>query len=72
VISQEVLKWLRCPIDPARHAHLVDSETHLTCSRCQVRFRIQDGVPNMLVEEAELPEGCRRLSDLPCRRENRP
>lgn len=69
MIFNEVLKWLRCPIDPNRQAQLRDTETHLTCERCQVRFRIQDGVPNMLVDEAELPEGCRRLADLPCRRE---
>ncbi|MCX7700226.1 MAG: hypothetical protein N2039_05065 [Gemmataceae bacterium] len=68
MISPEALQWLRCPIDPERNARLVDEETHLRCEHCGVRFRIQDGVPNLLVDEAELPPGCRQLADLPCRR----
>ncbi len=25
----------------------------LTCLRCRLRFRIEDGIPNMLIEDAE-------------------
>jgi uncharacterized protein YbaR (Trm112 family) len=38
----------------------------LICSQCGVRFAIKDGIPNMIVEEAELPAGCTCLADLDC------
>jgi len=38
----------------------------LICSQCGVRFAIKDGIPNMIVEEAELPAGCSCLADLEC------
>jgi uncharacterized protein YbaR (Trm112 family) len=66
MINPEVLQWLRCPMDPQRQATLLDEETHLTCSRCRVRYRIRDGFPNMIVDEAELPEGCASRKNLPC------
>ncbi len=66
MLNPETLAILRCPIDPARNALLVDEETHLTCSNCQVRFRIRDGIPNLIADEAELPVGCARRSQLPC------
>ena len=62
----EALAWLRCPIDPARIATLVDEETHLVCSKCRVRFRVRDGIPNLLADDAELPEGCKNRKQLPC------
>ena len=66
MLSPELLAILRCPIDPARNATLIDEETHLTCSQCRVRFRVRDWIPNMLADEAELPAGCARRSQLPC------
>ncbi len=66
MLGPEVLAILRCPIDPGRHATLIDEETHLVCSNCRVRFRIRDGIPNLLADEAELPDGCARRNQLPC------
>ncbi len=66
MISQELLDILRCPQDPARQARLVDQETHLVCTRCGLKFAVRDGLPNMVVEEAELPPGCESLEELPC------
>jgi uncharacterized protein YbaR (Trm112 family) len=68
MIDPQSLQWLRCPIDPKRNAALVDDETHLTCANCQVRFRIRDGIPNLIADEAELPEGCTSKKQLPCQR----
>jgi uncharacterized protein len=68
MISQELLDILRCPQDPARQARLVDQETHLVCTRCGLKFAVRDGLPNMVVEEAELPPGCESLEQLPCQR----
>ena len=41
----------------------------LYCQRCRLKFAIKDGIPNMIVEEAELPPGCDSISQLPCQLE---
>jgi uncharacterized protein YbaR (Trm112 family) len=69
MISPELLEILRCPMDPGRKAHLLLEDNSLFCERCRLRFRIQDGFPVLVVEEAELPPGCESLSQLPCQRE---
>jgi uncharacterized protein YbaR (Trm112 family) len=43
----------------------------LYCQRCRLKFAIKDGIPNMIVEEAELPPGCDSISQLPCQREQK-
>jgi uncharacterized protein YbaR (Trm112 family) len=68
MIDSQALQWLRCPIDPKRNATLLDEETHLTCSNCKVRFRIRDRIPNLIADEAELPEGCSSRKQLPCQK----
>src|SRR5258708_37598968 len=68
MLTPEALAWLRCPLDPKREAALVNEETHLACSRCRVRFRIRDGFPNLVPDEAELPDGCTSVKQLPCRK----
>jgi uncharacterized protein len=60
------LEWLRCPIDPKRETKLIDEETHLTCVQCRVKFRVRDGFPNLIADDAELPEGCENRKQLPC------
>ncbi|MFM7151058.1 MAG: Trm112 family protein [Gemmataceae bacterium] len=70
MVSQELLDILRCPLDPAG-SRLSLTEDGLVCQRCQLVFPIREGIPCMLPEEARLPEGCRSLDDLPCRRESR-
>lgn len=66
MISPQALQWLRCPIDPKRETPLLDEETHLTCAQCRVKFGIRDGIPNLIADEAELPEGCTNRKQLPC------
>ena len=66
MISQELLDLLRCPQDPTRQARLADQETHLVCTRCGLKFAVRDGLPNMVVEEAELPPGCESREQLAC------
>ena len=63
MISEELLSLLVCPMGKAPLR--LEGET-LICTRCGLRFAIKDDIPNMLVEEAELPEGCHSLSDLDC------
>jgi uncharacterized protein YbaR (Trm112 family) len=47
-ISEEMLAILVCPIDKAPVRPEGDG---LVCTRCGRRFAIEDGIPNMLVEE---------------------
>jgi uncharacterized protein len=68
MISQELLDMLRCPNDPS-HTRLELAEDKLVCTRCRLKFSIREGIPSMLVEEAELPPGCESLEELPCQKE---
>jgi uncharacterized protein YbaR (Trm112 family) len=63
MISEELLSLLVCPM--GRAPLRLEGEA-LTCTRCALKFAVKDDIPNMLVEEAELPEGCHSLSDLDC------
>ena len=66
MISQQLLDLLRCPLDPAA-TRLEEAESGLVCQRCRLTFPIREGIPCLLPEEAELPAGCARLEDLPCK-----
>jgi uncharacterized protein YbaR (Trm112 family) len=68
MLSPELLEILRCPMDPSRTRVTLEGEK-LVCDRCRLAFKIKDGFPVMVVEEAELPPGCESLSQLPCQRE---
>lgn len=63
MVSEELLKLLVCPLgrSPLRR----DGNT-LVCTRCGPIFSIDDDIPNMLIEEAKLPNGCASLADLEC------
>ena len=65
MIHKDLLDILRCPLDPSRTKLVLEGE-HLLCERCALRFKIKDGFPIMVAEEAELPKGCESLSQLPC------
>jgi len=66
------LSQLRCPIDPERVATLSRVEQQLVCSGCSAHFPIKQGLPVLVPDEVELPDGMREMSQLPCqRRENR-
>jgi len=61
--SEELLALLVCPMGKASLRKEGDT---LICSRCGPRFAIMDEIPNMLIEEAELPAGCPTLGELEC------
>jgi uncharacterized protein len=65
-IAQQLLDILRCPLDPAHTTRLEEENDGLVCQRCRLRFPIKEGIPCMLVEEAELPAGTSNLQALPC------
>ncbi len=53
MISKELLDILACPVckTPIR----LDQE-RIVCTKCGRRYPIREGIPVMLVEEADLPE----------------
>jgi uncharacterized protein YbaR (Trm112 family) len=63
MVSEDLLSLLVCPMGKAPLR--LESNT-LVCTRCGPRFTIRDDIPNMLIEEAELPPECASLSDLEC------
>ncbi len=63
MVSEELLALLVCPMGKAPLRREGDS---LICTRCGPRFAIKDDIPNMLIEEAELPPGCATVADLEC------
>ena len=65
MISPELLAILRCPLNPSKTRLLLEGN-RLICERCGLRFPIKDGFPVLVVEEAELPEGCASMARLPC------
>lgn len=69
-INPDLLAILRCPMSPSKTRLLLQGEA-LVCERCALKFKIKDGFPVLIVEEAELPPGCESLSQLPCQREKK-
>ena len=63
MLNEEFLSLLACPLGKAP---LRQEGDVLICTRCGTRFAIKDSIPNMLIEEAELPVGCASLADLEC------
>ena len=63
MVNETLLALLVCPLGKRRCAGKV---TPSICTRCGPRFSIEDDIPNMLIEEAELPKTCSSLADLPC------
>ncbi len=52
-VDKELLEILACPLD---HAPVREEGDRLVCSECGRRYPVRDGIPVMLIEEAELPE----------------
>ncbi|MCK4491731.1 MAG: Trm112 family protein [Candidatus Altiarchaeales archaeon] len=49
-MDQKLLEILACPKCKGDLELAGDS---LTCSKCRLRYRIEDGIPIMLIDEAE-------------------
>lgn len=52
-VDKELLEILACPLDKAP---VREEGDRLVCETCGRRYPVRDGIPVMLVEEAELPE----------------
>lgn len=54
LIDPLLAQILVCPVDHARLLEDVPS-SRLVCTSCGRRYPVEDGIPVMLVDEAELP-----------------
>lgn len=61
--EDEKLALLVCPMGKKPLERQGES---LVCTYCGTRFAIENGIPNMLIEEAKLPEGCAAIAELKC------
>ncbi|MGZ8586056.1 MAG: Trm112 family protein [Actinomycetota bacterium] len=53
-LDPELLEILVCPNDRGELDHL-EAEQLLVCRSCGYRYPIRDGIPVMLIDEAEKP-----------------
>jgi len=51
-LSKELLDILVCPVCRER-VQLADDNSGLVCAPCRLKYPIQDGIPVMLLDEAE-------------------
>jgi len=51
-IDDDLLKILACPVD---HAAVRQEGERLVCEGCGRRYPVRDGIPVMLIDEAEQP-----------------
>ncbi len=56
LVSQWLLEIMCCPVPECRgDLELRAGEDRIVCKKCGRRYPIRDGIPVMLIEEAELP-----------------
>ena len=62
-LPQDLLDILVCPLGKKP---LRQEEDALVCTECGARYKVADGIPIMLIEEATLPDGVGSIEELVC------
>jgi len=62
-VPADLLEILVCPLGKAPLR--LERET-LVCTKCGLIYSIEEGIPNMLIDEAKLPVGVSELKELAC------
>ena len=62
-IAQDLVDFLVCPLG---RAPLRLEAEYLICTKCGLGYKVDDGIPNMLIDEARLPSGVTRLEQVAC------
>ncbi len=52
-LAAELLAILRCPKCKGQLRFLEQNEPTLDCPNCRLRYAVRDGIPIMLIDEAE-------------------
>lgn len=52
MMDKELLEILACPLDKAP---VYEEDDKIICTQCGRRYPIRDGIPVMLIDEAEVP-----------------
>ena len=60
-VDPQLLELLRCPLT---HSRLRVEGEFLVAEEGGLRYPVRDGIPVMLIEEAELPPGVESLEEL--------
>lgn len=64
MIDQKLLDILVCPLGKAP---LKLEDNKLVCTQCGPTFAFsREGYPNLVIEDAQLPEGCNDIEKLKC------
>ncbi len=58
-LDPELLEILVCPNDRGEIEYR-EAEQTIVCLRCGYRYPVRDGIPVMLIDEAEKPTGKKR------------
>jgi len=58
-LDPELLEILVCPNDRG-DIEVLEQEQVIVCKKCGYRYPIRDGIPVMLIDEAEKPSGSTR------------
>ncbi len=67
-MHDDLFRTLRCPIDPSRTTTLHQDKDQVICDGCAVRYPVKQGLPILIIAEAELPEKYPEMKKLPCLR----
>ncbi len=63
---KEKYSGLLCPI--GKYPLRIENE-YLVCENCEAAYPIIEGIPDLLIEEAKLPEGISSIQELKCVKE---
>lgn len=63
MIGVKMLESLRCPVGKALLEFKNDS---LVCTSCGLIFSVTEGIPDLIIDDAVLPEGISNFSELKC------
>ncbi len=55
-VDPELLEILVCPNDRGE-VEYIEAEQVIVCESCGYRYPVRDGIPVMLIDEAEKPSG---------------
>lgn len=55
-VDPELLEILVCPNDRGEVTY-IEAEQVIVCESCRYRYPVRDGIPVMLIDEAEKPSG---------------